>query len=115
MIPTIFRSRPHSRVVAFAVLSLGLVAPSMRAQTKTVSTVPYVVQHANNLGAIAPDQDMRLTVWLHMRNEAEFNKLLADIYTPGSPSFHKWMTASDLQKYAPAASDRKLVDRKSVV
>jgi subtilase family serine protease len=101
-------SRLHL-VVAFTAAVAWVAAPSAQAQATTVGTVPPVIQRANNLGAISPDEEMHVTVWLRMRNEAEFEKSLQAIYTPGSPTYHKWMQTSDLQTYAPAATDRKLV------
>ena len=101
-------SRLHL-VVAFIAAVACLAAPSARTQVTTVGTVPPVVQRANNLGAISPSEEIHLTVWLHMRNEAEFEKSVEAIYTPGSPTYHEWMKASDLESYAPPATDRKLV------
>jgi len=52
---------------------------------------------------------MGITVWMKMRNKADFDQTLEDLYNPDSPSFHHWMTVSDLSKYAPTAADIQVV------
>jgi subtilase family serine protease len=98
--------RPTSST--FLGLTLLITVP-LPAQTRTVGVVPHVIENADDLGPLAPGRQMRVTLWLHMQNEAAFDKALQDIYTPGSPAYHRWMTTEELEKYAPAASDRKLV------
>src|ERR1700761_8407347 len=98
----------------FRFKALSLVFPMLiagsvfAAQTSTVTsgvvtpaeTVPAALSRAKDLGPVSPDTDMKVTVWLKMRNEAAFDKAVEDIYTPGSATYHHWMKDADLANYS---------------
>ncbi len=95
----------------FALSALALVAAPAAAfaQTKTVGSVPAIVARATSHGPIDPATDLRLTVWLSLKDKAAFDQKVEDLYTPGSPSFHKWLSSDELRAYAPSAEQVKLV------
>jgi subtilase family serine protease len=72
-------------------------------------SVPALVSLAKDLGPVAPDADMRVTVWLKPRNEAAFDQAVDQIYKPGSATYHKWMTDADLAQYAVSRADMQTV------
>ena len=49
-----------------------------------------------------------------MRNKADFDKAVEDIYNPKSPNYRHFMTAADLEKYAPTAAEFETVKRQLV-
>lgn len=75
----------------------------------TGDDVPGIVSQASDLGRVAPDKEMRVTVWLKGRKSAEFDRAVEQLYTPGSPTYHKWMTEQDLAQYEVSANEAKTV------
>jgi subtilase family serine protease len=58
------------------------------------------------VGAVGPEQRLKLAIHLPLRNQAELTQLLHDLYDPKSPSFHKYLSVSEFTKrYAVAARD----------
>src|ERR1700676_2275619 len=41
------------------------------------------------MGAVSPQQRLKLAIHLPLRNQAELTQLLQDLYDPKSPNFHK--------------------------
>ncbi len=104
-----FSSTVHMAGLALSTLALAASTAVALAQAKVVSAVPAAVSRAASRGPVDPATDLRLTVWLAMKNKPAFDKKVQDLYTPGSPSFHKWLTTDELLAYAPAASEVKAV------
>jgi subtilase family serine protease len=104
-----FRISGSIRQAGLTLATLALAASPLAMQAKVVSAVPNVVAKANSRGPIAPSADVRLTIWLAMPNRAEFDKKVADLYSPGSPSFHKWLSTEELLSYAPSSTAVKAV------
>ena len=98
---------------ALALLSLSLLA-SRPAIALTERNVPKGVAISADRGRVDPNQEFNLTVVLKLHNEAEFNKVVEDLYNPESPSYHHWLTESDLARYAPTAAEFETV-RKELV
>ncbi len=98
-----------ARRAGISLAALALAASPILAQAKVVSAVPEVVGKATSHGQIAPATDMHLTVWLAVNNRDALDKKVADLYTPGSPSFHKWLSTEELLSFAPSASEVKAV------
>lgn len=101
--------RTQSALAGLAIAATGWAVPQLQAQTKTVAAVPHVVQSAEDRGIIASGQDLRVAVWLQMKDSAAFKQALNALYTPGSPTYHQWMKKADLLKYAQTDADRKQV------
>jgi subtilase family serine protease len=92
--------------VAAACASVLLLQPNpSAAQSVTVSKAPATVRAAKDLGAIDPNADMRVTVWLKPADSGAFDKAVQEIYTPGSARYQQWMTPEEVAQYAPKSSD----------
>src|SRR6185312_13807368 len=75
----------------------------------SANTVPGAISTATDMGSPDPTMQMGITVWLKMHNKARFDQALQDLYDPDSPTFHHWMTASNLSSYAPTDADVRAV------
>lgn len=64
---------------------------------------------ANDRGSVADDfamADMQLQLRRPLAQEQAFERVIDAMYTPGSPSFHQWLTASQIgTQFGPAQSD----------
>ncbi|HEX4007430.1 MAG TPA: Ig-like domain repeat protein [Acidobacteriaceae bacterium] len=81
-------------------------------ETRTVvlhGSVHPLAQPKNDRGAVADNfaaGPMILLLNRPPQREAALQQLLRDLHTPGSPSFHKWLTPDQLgAQFGPAASD----------
>ena len=85
------------------VLTLGLLAllvGSGFSQARGTVAQPQV------LGAEDPAKVMTVTVWLNQHNKAAFDKLVREMYQPGSPNYHHFLTHAQYRaQYAPSAQD----------
>ncbi len=83
---------PASLVLLLSpVTAFTQITPSL--QQATVSVAP--------MAGSAPAEG---TVWLQLRNRAALDQVEAALYTPGSPTFHQFLSSSDLAPYLPTAA-----------
>jgi subtilase family serine protease len=62
------------------------------------------------VGAVSPQQRLKLAIHLPLRNQAELTQLLHDLYDPKSPNFHKYLSVSEFtERYAMSARDYNAV------
>ena len=78
--------------------------PALRAQTHQIER-PAITAVSTDLGRIQPAAPITLTVHLNMHDQAAFDNAVKAIYTPGSPTYHRWMTSSQIAGYAPTADE----------
>ena len=105
----------QASLTAFALLSFSLPAfQPAAAVTKDGHNVPKGVEIASDRGRVDPNQEFNLTVVLKLHNEAEFDKVVEDLYDPKSSNYHHWLTESDLEKYAPTAAEFETVKKELV-
>ncbi len=90
-------------------LSAGFAA-SVPAFAAEPHLAPAITQIGKNLGQESPSTPLTLTAWLNLHNRADLDARVKDIYTPGSPNFHKWLTAADLKAYAPTPAEVAAVE-----
>ncbi len=100
---------------SFALFGVSAAAASMLAgpamaqqQTPATRNVREVVaqREVPMLRALAPAQTLKLSIALPLRNEAELDQLLQQIYNPQSPLFHKWLSVDEFtRRFGPADED----------
>ena len=94
-------------------LSIGtavLAVPALQAQ-QTAIEKPGITRVSSDHGPVQPQQSATVTVHLKMHNEAAFDQAVDALYTPGSPTYHHWMTESQLAAYAPTAGELNTVKK----
>jgi len=72
---------------------------------------PKIADISSDHGPVQPSQEITLTVHLNVRNQAAFDKAVEDLYTPGSPTYHQWMSSSDIARYAPTTAQVETVKK----
>ncbi len=102
------------KCAAIALAALGILSPAITGaqesvQARVVSNVPGAVERATTRGRVEASQPIKVTLWMSLRNRAAFDQRVAALYTPGSPTYQKWLTASDLRTYAPTKADLQTV------
>lgn len=61
---------------------------------------------ARSAGNLPASQTMRLVMVLPLRNQAELENLLADLYNPNSPSYHQFLTVDEFTaRFGPTQDD----------
>ena len=91
-----------------AVLACTLLAgPVLNAQSQIER--PKVADVSSDHGPVQPLQEITLTVHLKMHNEAAFDKAVEDLYTPGSSTYHQWLSNEEIARYAPSAAEVETV------
>jgi subtilase family serine protease len=92
-----------------ALASTLLAAPAIHAQSQIER--PKVADISSDHGPVHPSQEITLTVHLNMRNQGAFDKAVEDLYTPGSSTYHQWLSNSDIARFAPAQSEVETVKK----
>jgi subtilase family serine protease len=65
---------------------------------------------AKSLGPMSPSQTMRIVLVLPLRNQAQLDTLLQDLYTPGNPSYHQFLTVEQFTaQFGPTQDDYNAV------
>lgn len=104
-----------SRILPSARLSLGLLALGMAsasgiAQSLQAHVAPGITSLGKNLGQESPSTRLSLVVWLNLHDRAALDAKVKDLYTEGSPNYHKWLTPAQLKAFAPTAAERTAVE-----
>jgi subtilase family serine protease len=85
-------------IAAAAVLALGATAAQAVPFPTAATPAPRDIGHAT-------DAAMTVTVMLKSRDEAGMNQLAAQLYTPGHPQFHQFLSAEQFhQRFDPSAA-----------
>ena len=96
------------RSAAIALLA-GTASAQGNLQVLTGST-PGFVSQAKDLGAEDPGKQITVSVWLKRHNEAAFQELLRQQYTPGSPTYHQWLTTEQYAAtFGPRSAEASVV------
>ena len=66
---------------------------------------------ATDHGRVAPDQEQSITVFLKLHDQAGFDRAVAEMYDPASPTYHQWFTDADFAKYAPTGAEMTTVKK----
>ncbi len=100
------------RLTAGTLLSLGAAAvcgvagtQDVAAQVSTAHMAPAVSRSGVSLGLESPSTPISGTVWLNLHNKADLDARVKQLYTVGSPTYHKWLTLADLKQYEPTAAE----------
>src|SRR5208282_2454050 len=94
-------------IVAFSFFFAGIAAQAEPRPTMT-SHVPVAVSGgiAPQVGTVPGTQRLSLAISLPLRNEAELDKLLQEIYDPQSPNYHHYLSVAEFaSRFGPAESD----------
>jgi len=84
---------------------LGVAAQAQGVLTRHVR--PEVTNgQAPLLGRLPANQSLKLNIALPLRNEAELDQLLKDLYDPQSPSFHQFLSVQEFtDRFGPTQQD----------
>ncbi|MGI8772547.1 MAG: S53 family peptidase [Acidobacteriaceae bacterium] len=88
-------------------LALGLsIAPLAYAQTAQRSSL---LAHADSVSPANTGQTLEATVWLKLQNKDALDAAVAQMYEPGSATYHQWLTDAELARYQPTAAQAATV------
>jgi subtilase family serine protease len=101
--------RSPRSVVAFVVCALACVVgsqPALASGTSRVAgNVPGWLSKAKLTGRAHASAKAHVSVYLRLRNDRELRSLLRDLYTPGSASYHRFLTPAQFHaRYAASSS-----------
>jgi subtilase family serine protease len=96
---------------AVAMLLIVTIAGSVVANAGVLAnSTPRFVSTAQNLGPEDPSKVISLTFHLQLHNVAQRDALLKQLYTPGSPLYHQWLTPEQYAaQFGPTASEAAVV------
>jgi subtilase family serine protease len=101
---------PQRTLACSAALAFALLAgPALHAATQIER--PKIADVASDHGPIQPQQEISLTVHLKMHNQAAFDKAVEDLYTPGSSTYHQWLSNAEIARYAPSTAEVETVKK----
>jgi len=99
----------RSYVAITLVMALFSVFGSSAYAQLAETNVPAGIQLSKDLGRSDLATEINITVHLKLKDRAAFDKAVAALYDPASPTFHHWMTNADLARYAPTEAQREMV------
>jgi subtilase family serine protease len=88
---------------------MALTSATGFAQSLDRHVAPAISSLGKNLGQESPSTRLTLTAWLNLHNRQALDAKVKDLYTPGAPSFHKWLTGADLKQFAPTTAELEAV------
>jgi xanthomonalisin len=99
-------------VTAVAAVGTTIPAPVVAGKAIQARHVPDVVASgkAAALGAIDPQQRLRVALHLPLTHQDELTQLLQDLYDPNSPQFHKYLAVEEFtERFGATAADYNTV------
>lgn len=104
-----FTQRKFSTYFCLVVLALSSAGASQTRQRLAANHVPTSLLkkfNAVSLGAVDPGTPMSLRIPMPLRNPAGLQSLIKQLYDPGDPLYHQYLTPEQFNaRFAPAASD----------
>ena len=100
--------------LVFSIYALGLIF-SLRspAQQRLLShhiDTAIANHQIPSLGSVPEDQILKLSIMLPLRNEAELDTLLTQLYDPQSPLYHQWLSVEEFaDRFGPTPEDYQAV------
>lgn len=99
-------SAPVGRVrrcieATLSVILTGAITVSAQGQEAKVHVKGHIsalAAHSQMLDRVQPDESIRFSIALPVRNEAQLDALLAAIYTPGNPRYHHYLKTGEFGK-----------------
>jgi hypothetical protein len=107
-----FQGKPFMTAICVMVLELaGAIAQAQPARTMP-GHVPDVIGRLQPLSELPAQTHLRLAVGLPLRHKAELTSLIEDLYNPGNPRFHRYLTTSQFtEEFGPTKADyQKVMD-----
>ena len=109
--------RNFVRNVSFVVVSLMLIVVSLlamragvRADQNSRSLLSghevSLIQQAHLVQNTNPTQQLNLSIGMQLRNSSGLDSLLSDIYDPGSPQYHQYLTPDQFKQLFAPTSDQ---------
>ena len=99
----------------FPILAIALALPTSSSaavaggKILTQSTPGYVAT-AKNLGREDAAKVIEVSVWLHLRNRAQFDALAQSLYDRTSPNYRHWLKSQDIAaRFAPTADQASTI------
>jgi hypothetical protein len=72
--------------------------------------VPGIVTHLQSLGLLPASQRLNLAIGLPLRNQAELEVFLQQLYDPANPNYHHYLTPEQFtEKFGPTEEDYQKV------
>jgi subtilase family serine protease len=105
-------------ITGVAVALIGVSIFSMAAIARARQDSPFVltsqtvplVSRAHLLGAASAQQQLKLSIGLHLRNQQELHTLLGDMYDPHSPMYHHFLSPQQFaDAFGPTADQQQQV------
>jgi subtilase family serine protease len=93
-------------ILALPIASSFCVPSHAFAQAK-----PNLFSQAERVADEDPNKILEATVWLNLHNKEQLDETVSNLYKEGSPTYHHWLKASDLARFAPGASEMQTVRR----
>jgi subtilase family serine protease len=93
------------RNLASLPLALTSCLLAQAAFPQSIVAVPKPMGTALRAGVPEPSMPMQVTVWLRLHDMQGLESTLEKLYDPSSPTYHEWLQAPDLARYAPTAAD----------
>jgi subtilase family serine protease len=97
-------TRTSTWTALFSVASTLLAIPALHAQQTPIER-PGITRLSSDHGQVAPQAQATVNVHLKLHSKAAFDSAVEALYTPGSPTYHRWMTSSARRAYAPTAAE----------
>ncbi len=87
-------------------LAASLVLAALIPASSAVGQLaPALDRIATKLGRQAPAAPVSGTVWLPLHNKAALDAAVENMYTAGSPGYHKFLSPAELRQFAPASAE----------
>ncbi len=102
----------HSRITLLLVFVLltAVCFAQQPAGRMVANNTPHFVANAKNLGPEDASKVIDVTVWLKHHNTSALSQLIQQLYTKGSPNYHRWLSPGSFNaQFAPTAEEAQTV------
>jgi subtilase family serine protease len=106
--------RVARRSFGLAAIALAVAGVGIGADARVIlNSTPASIRQARDLGPVAADTELKLTLWLRSQNEAALtDQQVQQLYDQSSPNFHRWVTdAAFKSRLAPTGADLAAVQQ----
>src|SRR6476620_6690092 len=102
--PRCYNPRWRAKMKLRFLLGISFLTPLFAQPTLLPNNMAPWLATASKTGRADASQKILVSVYVKLQNEAGLQKLVHDLYTPGNPQFHRFLTPEQFRAaYSPDA------------
>lgn len=100
------KALPYLTLILWLPAATAVIAAAPVGRSFLAGQVPAAVTHLSPVGILPGTNQLSLSIGLPLRNVAQLQQVIADLYNPASPNFHHFLSSQEFTtRFGPTEQD----------